>query len=223
MKAKHLAVLKKEEDELKKITLDVQQSICDLKTMLDSNNVSFISAHKSRNAEFKKLSSKVSISLPTFSPKMIISENISEMFGSLSALSTTEEHHNKVVLDEPKLITAIQTGYDELFSVTCYGEDEIWTRGRNRIMKLYNLQGILLKSVQTKSGFIPHDMSVTSAGDLVYADQDERTVNIVENKMIHETIRLKGWLPTNIFSTSCGDLLVAMYDESLELSVTLVP
>ncbi|XP_062586610.1 uncharacterized protein LOC134248209 [Saccostrea cucullata] len=139
MKAKHLAVLKKEEDEIKKITLDVQQSICDLKAMLDSNNVSFISAHKSRNAEFKKLSSKVSISLPTFSPKVIISENISEMFGSLSALSTTEEHDYKVVLDEPEFITAIQTGYDELFSLTCYGEDEIWMRGRNRFKKLYNL------------------------------------------------------------------------------------
>ncbi|XP_062586609.1 uncharacterized protein LOC134248208 [Saccostrea cucullata] len=78
-----------------------------------------------------------------------------------------------------------------------------------------------MKSVQTKSGFIPHDMSVTSGGDLVYATQDERTVNIVENKIIHvhETIRLKGLLPTNIYSTSCGDVLVAVYDEIEECRV----
>jgi hypothetical protein len=46
-------------------------------------------------------------------------------------------------------------------------------------MKLFNLHGKLLKSVQTKSGNEPWDIAVTRDGDLVYTDPDDKTVNLV--------------------------------------------
>ncbi|XP_062585117.1 uncharacterized protein LOC134246774 [Saccostrea cucullata] len=224
MKSKHLAVLNKQEKEIKQITSDVTQCILDLKKILDSNDVSLTSAYNSRNAEFRGLPPKINVSLPSFSPHQINTEKLHQMFGSLSALSITTEEHGytmktpeavscppvKPLLDEPELITTIDTGYYFLKSVTCLSDEEIWTCGEDKIMKLYNLQGKLLKSIQTKSGKIPCDIAVTRSGDLVYTDLGTRTVNIVKNDQIKEVIRLQGWRPNGVCITSSGDLLVTM-------------
>ncbi|XP_061177565.1 E3 ubiquitin-protein ligase TRIM36-like [Saccostrea echinata] len=233
MKIKHLAALNKQKNEIKQITSDVKQSILDLKKILDSNDVSLTSVYKSRNAEFRSLPPKVNVSLPSFSHKKINTEQLHQMFGSLSALSITTEEHGytmktseaeycppvKPLLDEPELITTIHTGYKYLYSVTCLSDEEIWTCGLDKIMKLYNLQGKLLKSIQTKSGNDPCDIAVTRSGDLVYTDPDTRTVNIVKNKQIEEVIRLQGWTPRYICSTSSGDLLVTMVSGDKQLKV----
>ncbi|XP_062604333.1 uncharacterized protein LOC134266115 [Saccostrea cucullata] len=225
MKTKHLAALNKQENEIKQTTSDVKQSILDLKKILDTNDVSLTSAYKSRNAEFRSLPPKVNVSLPSFSPHQINTEQLHQMFGSLSALSITKEEHGytiktpeavscppvKPLLDEPELITTINTGYKyKLYSVTCLSDEEIWTLGADDTMKLYNLQGKLLKLIQTKSGNAPRDIAVTRSGDLVYTDPDKRTVNIVKNDQIQEVIRLQGWIPYCVCSTSSDDLLVIM-------------
>ncbi|XP_062598828.1 tripartite motif-containing protein 3-like [Saccostrea cucullata] len=143
---------------------------------------------------------------------------------SLSALSITKDKYGyimktpeaakyppvKSLLDEPELITIIGTGYDRLYSLTCHSDKEIWTCGNKKIMKLFNIQGKLQKSIKTKSGNKPRDVAVTKSGDLVYTDSGTRTVNIVKNKQIQEVIRLQEWLPYNVCSTSNGDLLVTM-------------
>ncbi|XP_061193417.1 tripartite motif-containing protein 3-like [Saccostrea echinata] len=80
-------------------------------------------------------------------------------------------------------------------------------------MKLYNLEGKLLKSIQTKSGNIPLDIAVTKSGEPIYTDLNERTVNIVKDIKIQEVIRLFGWKPYNVCCTSLGDLLVTMVSD----------
>ncbi|XP_062602296.1 uncharacterized protein LOC134264013 [Saccostrea cucullata] len=232
MKSKHLAALSKQEKDIKQITFDIKQSIIDLRKILDTNDVSLSTAYKRRNAEFRSLPPKVSVSLPSFSPHQINTEQLYQMFGSLSALSITTDEHGytmktpeavscppfKPLLDEPELITSIDTGYDRLYSVTCLSDEEIWTTGDDNIVKLYNLQGKLLKSMQTKSGNSPRDIAVTRSGDLVYTDPDKRTVNIVKNYQIQEVIRLQGWIPNYVCSTSYGDLLVTMVSDDKEQS-----
>ncbi|XP_062595046.1 tripartite motif-containing protein 2-like [Saccostrea cucullata] len=221
MKIKHLAALNKQEKEILQITAKVNQCILDLKKILDSNEVSLDSAYKSRNTEFRRLPPEVIVSLPSFSPHQINTEQIHQMFGSLSALSiTTEEcrYTIKSLLDELELITILGTGYEFLYSVTSLSDEEIWTRGVDKTMKLYNLKGKLLKSIKTKSGSKPCDITVSRSGDLVYTDPDTRTVNIVKNKQIQEVIRLEGWIPYYICSTFSGDLLVTMDSEDKEQS-----
>lgn len=104
-------------------------------------------------------------------------------------------------MNEPRVIKDINTEYgtgNELCSVSCLRENEFWTRGWDKILRLYNLQGELLKSVQTISGNMPSDMSVIQNLHCVYTDYDDRSINIVQNTQIQPMIKLRGWKPLNV-------------------------
>jgi WD40 repeat protein len=153
------------------------------------------------------------------------------MFGSLSSLSIdTEEQSDimtsaeavspspvKPLLDEPRVTATIDTGYrHRLFSVSCVGEDQVWTCGYDKTMKLLNLRGKLQTSIQTKSGGSPGDIAVTRDGDLVYTDPRDKTVNLVKNNQTRTVITLQGWVPRNVCCTASGDVLVTMYSDDRE-------
>lgn len=84
-------------------------------------------------------------------------------------------------------------------------------------MRLYNLQGEVITSIQTNSAHSLLSLASTNCGDLVYTDTT--TVNIVKNKKIHEVIRLQRWYISNICSTSVGDLLVIMSKGNVQTKV----
>eukprot|EP00105_Crassostrea_gigas_P010627 XP_011425976.1 PREDICTED: E3 ubiquitin-protein ligase TRIM9-like [Crassostrea gigas] len=225
MESKHLPILNKQENEITHTISEITQTIAELKKLLNSKDASLVSEYKSRNAEFRRLPPKLKVSLPNFRPQEIHTDQLIKQFGSLSALSfTTEEQDysmppqgakssppDRSLMDVPRVITAIDTGYIHLFGVTCLNDTEVWTRGdSDNMMKLFNLQGELVKSIQPKSGNGPEDIAVTRSGDLVYTDGKDRTVNIMKNRQIQTVIRLQGWIPGGVCSTSSGDLLVVM-------------
>ncbi|XP_052682729.1 uncharacterized protein LOC128163225 [Crassostrea angulata] len=228
MESNHLAVLNKKENEIIRTISEIKQSIADLKKLLDSNDIAFVSAYKSRNAEFRRLPLKLIVSLPSFNPQRINKERIHQQFGSLSALAfKTEEHFEKMnptsaescptdrqLIDVPRIITDINTEHNNykirLRSVSCLSDEDIWTSSSGNIIRLYNLQGELVKSIKTNSGNWPEDIAVTRKGDLVFTDENSCTVNIVKNTQVHTVIRLRDWKPSGICSTSSGDLLVVM-------------
>eukprot|EP00105_Crassostrea_gigas_P003567 XP_011416464.1 PREDICTED: tripartite motif-containing protein 3-like [Crassostrea gigas] len=225
MDSKYLIVLNKQENEVKRTISEIKQNFADLKKLLNSNDISRVSAYISRNAEFRRLPPKLTATLPSFIHQEINKEHIYQLFGSLSALSIKSEEHgytmespgaesspsDRPLIGVPRIVTNINTDFgnsSSLQSVSCLNDDEIWMCGSSNLMRLYNLQGELVKSVTTKSGNTPWDIAVTRSGDLVYTDNSDRTVNIVKNAQIQTVIKLQGWKLYSVCSTSSGDLLV---------------
>ena len=222
MDSKHQAVLDKQEDAINNTINEMKQVIQDLKRLLDTSDVSIVSKYQSRIKEFRKLPSKLNICLPNFQPVKINREQLLKQFGSLSPLSMETEEQGytlpspgaefspplRPLLDVPQLITELDTEYEYLYGVSCLSDEEIWTRGDDKSLKLYNLNGELVKSVQTKSGNMPQDISVTRSGGLLYTDFYDRYINLVSGTQIQTLIPLQGWKPRDVCCTFSGDLLV---------------
>lgn len=237
MNSNYLTFLGKYEVEITSTISEITKSIDGLKKLLDSKDICLVSAYKSRNTEFRKLPPKIKVTLPSFTSHIINREQIYNQFGVLSVLYFTEEEQAHTVeairaessstsiplLDEPTIISALNTRYTSLYNVACLGDDKIWTSGTDNIMRLYTLKGQLKKSIQTKTKDWPEDITTTTNGDLVYIDSTEKTVNLVKNASIQTVIQLQGWRPLNVCSSSSGDLLVVMdLDSDYDLKQTKV-
>ena len=115
----------------------------------------------------------------------------------------------------PHIITNIATGFTELYSLSCLSDEKIWTLRKDKIMKLYNMQGELLKSVETKSRNVVFDITLTGGEDLVYTDYNDRSINLVSDTHTQTLITLRGWKPLGVCNTYSGDLLVIMTGDDM--------
>nr|XP_022288446.1 uncharacterized protein LOC111100651 [Crassostrea virginica] len=222
-KLKHLSILTKHLEEIKQLQSLMHETLHSMYEMEESNEVTPTINYSSKNQEFSKLPPKVIVSMPKFMPKPIEKEELCRLIGKLTPLSTTLEERVftakkpntsvRELLDEAEVLNTIKTGHEKLRSVTCLNEEEIWTSGETADIKCFNTQGVLQKTIKTKSGSWPADIAVYSDGALVYSDVRTRTVYKVKNGQTEEIIRLQGWRPTNLCVTSSGDLLVTMLND----------
>ena len=134
---------------------------------------------------------------PTDHPRPVKSQVI------MSSLKRKNLTDVPVVIANVNLVDGEHT---ELPSVSCLSDKELWTE----IIRLYNLQGAWLKSVQTVSGNAPWDITVTQKCHLVYSDHGDGSVNIVEKNEINPLIEFQDWIPLNICCSSNGDLFVVL-------------
>nr|XP_034307089.1 uncharacterized protein LOC117682791 [Crassostrea gigas] len=223
IKVKHRDILKKHLNEIKQIQSLIKQTFLVLGKIEKSTEVSLAIEYKSKIREFSKPPPKVKVTLPTFIPKLIDSEKLYSLFGHITPLSTATEENvlslNQTntsvrdLLDEPTLVATIQTGQEKLRNVTCLNEDKIWTSGKANNIKCFNIEGSLLQTIKTESGFFPTDKAVDSYGDLLYSDCPTRTVYKVKNEWTERLIRLQGWVPSKLCVTCKCDLLVTMYSD----------
>ena len=225
MQLENQSKLEKEERDINHRMSEISQTIHDLKELVDSNDLCLVSECKFSINEYKILPPKFNVTFLNFSPKNVDRKRLSEEFGSLSISSVAKEviyqrepeSPTDSLLENAQIITSIDTQYKGLYSVTCRNDDEIWTRGLNKIMSLYNFQGDLLESISTKSLNEPYDLTVSQSGELVYTDFRDGSINIIKNGQIEPVIRRIGliwrWKPMNLCSTQAGDLLVSMASE----------
>ncbi|XP_011436040.3 tripartite motif-containing protein 2 [Magallana gigas] len=213
MDLKYITFLNEQEDEITRKVSEITQTIADLKKLLNTNDFSQVSVYKSMNAEFRQLPPQISVSLPRFTPQTINREQIYQQFGFMSELVFKTEKPDRLLIDEPKVISVTETEFGEsknLHSVSCLNQEEVWACGQDNMIRLYNLKGELVKAIHTKTGNNPENITVTRNGDLLYTDADKRSVNIVKHLHIQKIIKCWGWRPFGVTSTSSGDLLVAM-------------
>ena len=233
--SKHLATIHKEEDNITQKIREMSKLIQELRKLADSPDIFLVSIKQSRVDDFKEIPQQPSIPFPTFCPANISKEKLRIQFGSLSSPLVTEEEQDDTaedpeldvssststselynhLLEEPKLIATLDTGYDPLYNVTCLTDEDIWTTGRNKVMKLYNLRGILKTVIPTKSGHWPMDITVTRSRDFVFTDRSERSINIVKKSKIKRLIKTRGWSPLGVYCTSSDDLLVIMESDDM--------
>ncbi|XP_078341747.1 uncharacterized protein LOC111106674 [Crassostrea virginica] len=223
IKVKHHSILQKHLDEIKQLQSLMQETLNALNEIEESNEVSPTIHYSSKIEECSKLPPKVNVSIPKFIPKQIEREEIYSLIGKLTPLSTTLEERVftakkpntsvRELLDELEVLNTIKTGHRSLRSVTCLNEEQIWTSGWTADMKCFNIQGVLQKTMKTKSGKWPSDIAVDRDGAVLYSDWKTRTVYKVKNDQTEEIITLQGWAPNNLCVTSSGDLLVTMYSD----------
>ncbi|XP_062567371.1 uncharacterized protein LOC134229636 isoform X3 [Saccostrea cucullata] len=235
MKNTQLQTLQNYLDGINKTMSDIKDEINSVDSVLESTDISSLFSVPSTLDRYTNLPRKITVTIPKFIPKKLQAD---QLF-SLETISLKSDEHDdsmkttqkspeavssppvKQLLDEPETVTTIHTGYtgifNGLYNVACLSDEEIWTRGNDRTMKLYSInQGSLLKPITTKSGNDPTDIAVIKSGDLVYTDYHDRTVNIV--KKIEEVIRLQNWRPRGVCSTFSDDLLVTMESDDYKQS-----
>ena len=89
--------------------------------------------------------------MPKFIGTQIEKEELSNLIGKLTPLSTTLEERVftakkpntsvRELLDKPEVLNPIKTGYDDLYGVTCLNEEQIWASGEIGAIKCFHIQG----------------------------------------------------------------------------------
>ena len=91
--SKHLSVIKIQEDAINHNITEIQQTIQNLRTLLDSSDVCLLSSYNSRNEQFRRLPAQVQVTLPSFTSQEINTEQLNQQLGTLTKLVITTEEH----------------------------------------------------------------------------------------------------------------------------------
>ncbi|XP_062617234.1 uncharacterized protein LOC134278945 [Saccostrea cucullata] len=146
-KIKHMNILKEHLDEIRQIQLRIEKTSLKLNLIEESKDMSLTMEYSSKNKEF-------------------ISSNFVQKFRRkrFQTKKIKIRESQKEFLEEPELVTTINTGYENhLLSVTCFGDEEIWTR---------------LEEVIRFQDWTPSQICVTSSGDLLvtmYSDDQTQS------------------------------------------------
>lgn len=218
--SKFLVILGRQKDGFTLTISKIKQCIDNLMEFHNSNKVDFVFSYKSRNDEFKGLPQIPPVPMPHFPSQEAIVLKSSRSLPIFFPTNFCNEKNIQVadrdmlvILNEPRIITCINTMYgdcNQVNSVSCLRNNNIWTSGQDNTMRQYNMHGELVESIKTRSENIPRDITVTMFGELVYIDEESRTVNVVKKGKIREVIKLREWRPFRICCTSSNDLLVIM-------------
>lgn len=80
--------------------------------------------------------------------------------------------------------------YDLLVSVCCFCDDKVWISSYDSILKLYNLNGKLLKLIKISLWFILFGIVLIGCSNVVFGDFFNGMLKIVKDIGIWEVIRL---------------------------------
>ncbi|XP_061166693.1 uncharacterized protein LOC133175593 [Saccostrea echinata] len=213
MKDTHYDSLKKYMTEINPRISEIDETIKAYSKLLQSNDILQVFQFKIKSSEFKKIPCKMDALPPCFTPVFCKAEQLINLFGEITTLSSiSSEHPYSTHISEKSLeagyIPPVKQLLDEPETVDTINIDN---GGNGNTVNLFCIsQGLVVKSVKTRSGKTPNDIAVTDSGDLVYTDSSDKTVNIVKNEKIEEVIKFQNWIPYGVCITASSDLLVTL-------------
>lgn len=231
-----LAKLQKSLSEFR-VLLDAVHDIIKTNKYLVQSRQSCVINYQSRLDKFVQMPSIARSTPGSFTPAKVNDEEIHSLMGELIPAKTTTimEHralhrikelltlvhcNQEMLLDKPVTIATIDTKYDELYEVCCLGDNQAWISGdKSAVTRVDGGGGTVLETVKTKSGESPDGLAVTREGKLLYADFNDRSINLVKGGKVKTLIKTE-WYPTAISCNSLGDILVALCDTNTMLSST---
>lgn len=234
MKLDYGSVLQEQEDYIRSAINEISQTILEIRSCLDSNDICCVSGFRSRNAEFKQMPAKLKVSLPIFTPRTINIGQLYQQFGSLSDLALQKEELGESLqvsdvppspnnlVDNPHILSQFTTNYEgdfvKLSSVSCPTDHTVLTcGGQNQNVQFYNLRGEMYKRIDDKlTTKQPPYLTSSKNAEEYYSNPFDKTINIVEDLHIRPVIKLWGWIPLGLCCSSTGDLLVIMDSDDFE-------
>ena len=87
------------------------------------------------------------------------------------------------LLDESEVLNTIITGHDNLSSVSCSSEEEIWISKESEEIRCFNKN-----TVKTKLGEGPNNIAADTEGALLYTNWKTNTICKVKNAQEEEFI-----------------------------------
>lgn len=121
--------------------------------------------YDSKINDIRKIPHNVQVLLPTFIPQAIEPEKLFKVFGRFTPLTTSKTEHLRFtiksnymysvneLLDEPVIVTQMQTWYDLLYCVSNEDDETLWTSGEGGDIKCFDITtNVLLERIRTKSG-----------------------------------------------------------------------
>ena len=239
MESSYGSVLREQEKYLRSKINEISQTILQIRSLLDSNDICHVSSFRSRNAEFKKLPAKLRVSLPKFTPRTINRWQLYQNFGSLSDLAMQKEDQGdslqaseaasplptNLLVDNPHILSQFTTDYEgefvKLSSVSCPADHTVLTcGGQDKGVQFYNKRGEMYKRIDDKLNTEhckqPPYITSSKNGEKYFSNPVDKTINILEDLHIRPVIKLWGWIPLGLCCSSTGDLLVIMDSDDYE-------
>ncbi|XP_078328674.1 uncharacterized protein LOC111115683 isoform X2 [Crassostrea virginica] len=192
--------------------------------LFTSNKLSEVNKYQSKLNKYQDFSEHVDLELPSLSSnidqgKELIIEigGYRAMLKQISEPSLSSDISRLTtgigkLMDEVRVIATIPTTYKPLWGVDCVGETEAWIYGNNKTITRIDIHGAVKDTVTTTCLYYPGGISVTRERDLIYSDENSRTVNIVRHGKSETLITAPdGWVPRRLCCGRSGDILVHMY------------
>ncbi|XP_056006521.1 uncharacterized protein LOC130046582 [Ostrea edulis] len=143
-------------------------------------------------------------------------ENVQERKISLPRLISEDAViSNHKILELPKVVTAIDTGFPasgkynaRLYDIAIIDDNRVWMGGASKTLKLFDFQGNLHDTVTITT----HGMYFTVYNKhVIYTTQLSKTVcRVAEDKTIQTMFTTGEWRPFGITSSASDDLLVCL-------------
>ncbi|XP_078322413.1 uncharacterized protein LOC144622051 [Crassostrea virginica] len=229
---------------LQELLADVRQSIQRNKDLQESLEISKSLSYESMNSTLKRFPPKLEISVPRFTPKAIENEMNSEKIGIITGfcISNQEggyqlksqsgvvpggsrkedengENISKDVLNEPQIITAIETKIKGPKNVACTNDGNLWVSSDDGPIQLFKIHApvnvainpsVILKKVPAGKGL--KSIAVNKTGHLVFGTVLSNTISIYKGNETNELINLNRWSLLSLCITASNGLLVCMTD-----------